>query len=407
MAERKKSKRRREQRKSRASLRSYWGRTPQDRSDPLFDFFQIPANNSFMMAKFNRAKFTFFGAEWPYYARNVSEYEGALDRCREWFVFDYQLDELGNTPARSFVDGNNSNWDAEQRKTYFGYLNNVYGVFKVIEVENKGEFTILDLEDEKSYRIENKKDVYQLEKERVLIGRIFPVDDLYSLSSTAIAITNEFSATIERDRKFIEGIDPLGVEGLLKGRGDEPQDLESLEKRLIPFLALLTDGKLTMKDLINYTDESSDPSQVLEKVKEDIDFDSDEEEVSFSKLIYSLWNYAPRTELDGASPDKAQLKRIGDMGTKEYSLIQEMGRFVDSRFNPTLYPSLQTANEAIMRLQDEWLKTPQDELEGKTPKDVILSERKLQGNDAEEINYARLNEPDQDDSDDHPLLIRP
>jgi hypothetical protein len=409
MAENKKAKRRREQRKNQLSLRSYWSRASQDRSAPLFNLLQIPTTSSFMASKFNRAKFTFFGAEWPYYARSAPEYEGALERCREWFAFDYQVDDRGNTPARSFVDGNYTSWDADERRAYFQYLNNIYSAFKVTVVEKENGFTVQDLADEKAYRIKDEKNIYHMAKGDVLIGRIFPAGDSYVLSNTGVRLTKEFSGAFERRRKEImEEIGPLYIEELFKREESEPKDIQSLEKRLSPFLKVLTDGKLTMKDLTKIVDESSHPSQVLDRLKKEIDFESEDEEKAFSKLIDSLWNYTPRTEFGGASPDEMQLKRVGQMGPQEYSLIHEMERFVASRFRLALYPNLQTVNEAMRRLQDEWLKTPQEELDGKTPREVIMSERRLLGNDSEEISYAELTRPsDSRTSDDHPLLIRP
>jgi len=408
MAENKKAKRRREQRKNRLSLRSYWSRASQDRSDPLFNLLQIPTMSSFMASKFNRAKFTFFGAEWPYYARSAPEYERALERCREWFIFDYQVDDLGNTPARSFVDGNYSGWDADERRAYFQYLNNIYSSFKVTGVEKENGFTVQDLADEKAYRIKDEKNIYHVAKDDVLIGRIFPLADSYLLSNTGVRLTKEFSTAFVRRKEIIQKIEPLYIEELFKREESEPRDLQSLEKRLSPFLNVLTDGKLTMKDLTKIVDESSHPSQILDKLKKEIDFESGDEEKAFSKLIDSLWNYTPRTEFGGVSPDEMQLKRVGQMGPQEHSLIHEMERFVASRFRSTLYPNLQTANEAMRRLQDEWLKTPQEELDGKTPREVIMSERRLLGNDSEEISYAELTRPsDTRTPDDHPLLIRP
>lgn len=53
---------------------------------------------------------------------------------------------------------------------------------------------------------------------------------------------------------------------------------------------------------------------------------------------------------------------------------------VMKNINPDTYPSFKDAEAAAKKFKKKWLKTPQKELDGNTPIDVILNEREMLGN---------------------------
>ncbi|MEW5759919.1 MAG: tetratricopeptide repeat protein, partial [Candidatus Thermoplasmatota archaeon] len=65
-----------------------------------------------------------------------------------------------------------------------------------------------------------------------------------------------------------------------------------------------------------------------------------------------------------------------------HDLIMETQKNID----PNKYPTIDDAQKAADKFKDKWLKTAQNELEHKTPMDVILEERAALGNSDKEFN---------------------
>ncbi|MEW6040627.1 MAG: hypothetical protein AB1633_03825, partial [Elusimicrobiota bacterium] len=76
-----------------------------------------------------------------------------------------------------------------------------------------------------------------------------------------------------------------------------------------------------------------------------------------------------------------------EKGPIEKALVCFFLGYSQNRVNPLDYKNRKTAEKKIAELQEKWLKTPFQELGGKTPEEVILDERRKMGNPHKEIKY--------------------
>lgn len=66
-------------------------------------------------------------------------------------------------------------------------------------------------------------------------------------------------------------------------------------------------------------------------------------------------------------------------------MLRQMTGFLQKMVEPHLYRDTDSINEAIAKAQDKWLDAKNAELDGKSPREVILEERRRLGNKEEKI----------------------
>jgi len=79
-----------------------------------------------------------------------------------------------------------------------------------------------------------------------------------------------------------------------------------------------------------------------------------------------------------------------EKGPIETALINASMSYVQLKVNPKRYKDEKKASEKAERLMEEWVKTPRQELDGKTPEEVIIEERQQLGNPEKRVKF-RIN----------------
>lgn len=90
-----------------------------------------------------------------------------------------------------------------------------------------------------------------------------------------------------------------------------------------------------------------------------------------------FWNFSPRDEFQGKSPQEIDAQ---EMGSQERELSRDLMNYVLTRIKSSKFSDQREIDKAIKIYQDKWLHQPQEELSGKTPWEAILEERKKLGN---------------------------
>jgi len=154
--------------------------------------------------------------------------------------------------------------------------------------------------------------------------------------------------------------------------------LEMVEKKLRRKLNKYLGKKaITIRQLRKKINETMDPMKILKEIARKINFPTTEEFMEFQELFNLFWNLSSRDEFGGKSP---QQKAKESIGNKERELIHDLMRYIRSEIDPERFSSQKKLERKIEECKNGWLSQPQRELNGKSPWQVILEERKKMGN---------------------------
>ncbi len=348
-----------------------------------------PSLNPNMKRTFKRAKFTFFGDELPYYVESDKfQYQQALCRCLEWFVFDTKvtIDFSELSPAEHWLKNSRDHLSSEEVENYEQLMSPVFGVFEITQIDKGSGIRIYDVQDEREYYIHEKLGTISMVRGGTLIGRIFPWKGDYIMSGAMSFfpkggfkdLINDFST----QGRSVEKFDALTWEMYFKLNKTEPiEKLKSLnanKKKIIPFLNLLTRGTLTWNSLLNQIKEAEEPFDFIDPLMAEIEFFSSTEKELLTRYLLNLWNYVPRPSFEEKT----------ETGEIEKCLTKEMVEYVTSRMKPDDYPTREAAIDAAHSIKDEWFNNPQDKLGNKTPLMSIMEERRELGNPSQKLELS-------------------
>ncbi len=216
-----------------------------------------------------RAQFTFFCGEEP---ESLAGREGQLElvgRCLEWFVFDYVIPDLCQTPAQYWFSRNSMRLSKEARHDAADCLNYQTSVFEIVEVHPISGFVAIDLlRNGKTYFVDEHVINDQIEPGQMLLGRLFPHHDNYSLSGMATIMDNSACRQVRHMIKsgrlktdtLLEDLDGLELENLY-GRSlmrIDKLSTDSLADRVCNYLDI-TGSEMDIEGLKDFVCEADDP----------------------------------------------------------------------------------------------------------------------------------------------------
>ncbi|ODS37852.1 MAG: hypothetical protein A7315_03585 [Candidatus Altiarchaeales archaeon WOR_SM1_79] len=299
------------------------------------------------------------------------------------FIFDHKLPD-GITPFEYFLE--NAKLSSRDRLIFERlFKKNVFGVFEVLAVYRNEGLKMKDLVRDKEYWIKERRGTHQLVPGYTVICRIAPFKSDFVITTPAPRFASQnASYSVKRELKrsgsdALEKITAFDLADLEKFENEFEED-EYQDKSLDEIMKLF--GKklnaLGIKINFRYLDrrinENKTPMEAFPEVFE-FNYPSNEVFEETRKLLFELWNKYPRKESGGKSPYEADL-----MGPLERRMFHDLMSESQRNINPDDYGSVEGAQNAINKFRDKWLKTPQKELDGKTPGEAILEERKALGN---------------------------
>ncbi|MCF7958516.1 MAG: hypothetical protein K9M57_08725 [Phycisphaerae bacterium] len=225
-----------------------------------------------------RALFTFFCGSEP---ESLGGYDSQLEvvgRCLEWFTFDYLIPELGCTPAEHWLNCNASKLNTRENKAVEQCLDFTLGIFEITAVTPDVGFTAIDiLRPGKSYAISEKIITGELENGQILLGRLFPSEDIMTISGMSAIVDKAAAGQMKRlfqsgklkPKSILENLDGLELENLI-GRSlmgiDTIEDLAILDKRLGRYFGDVVPGIMSFEKFQHFVEQADDPVEIAVRV---------------------------------------------------------------------------------------------------------------------------------------------
>ena len=250
-----------------------------------------------------RAQFTFFcGAE----PEQVSGYEGQLEvagRCLEWFVFDYVIGELQQTPAQHWLSVVGADLSVAERRAARACLNFTVSLFEITDLE-AGRTIILDdlLRAPLNCIVTEPVLSTQVKVGQLLSGRVFPLPGGCALSGMAALMGR--SATGEIKQLIADGrLNPQSVLAVISGLelenlcGRSVAEIETIDdpavihRRLQRYLEMRS-GSVAIEQLWAQVENADHPFKVAAELARTLQIDdSDEMDVFFAHIV-AAWSAA-------------------------------------------------------------------------------------------------------------------
>jgi len=327
--------------------------------------------------------------EFPHFPSIYEQWEAMFE---DWFIFDRKLEGLDRTPLQYFIDLHRDMPIAE-RRIYELFKQNVYGVFEVRAVKIGKELIAKNLASQKEYLVRERTGTKQLRKGQCIFGRVLSFEDHYILSGAGYAYSEEVLYGIRlfykkmRDQKRNMALNQRDMADIFSNisvrKNPDQMDMEVLEQEIREKLEEAGLSDTTFVEMIDGFKKSDEPFEVIARVMKKAVFPSEEGCQYLLELMHALWNKMPHESMGGLSPEERRKSFI--RGPQERALLSEMTGFLHDMVKPDRYRDMKKLDMAIAKAQQKWLDTKTPELDGKSPREVILEERQRLGNEDTDI----------------------
>jgi len=352
-------------------------------------------SDSYLFEELIKEREKFFTLIPEMYYRTFDEIHWAEQRFADYFIFSYISQYYETTPLEAFLSKMTSEYNKHDQEIFLGFKSNIFSAFTINKVIVGSYFMAKDLTSGKEYKVRENKATHQLKEGDYIVGRILPYETDYALSNTNMIYPKESAYLLKRLWKsappdITRTVTPLMIEKYLfqkyRGIPKEEDHLESVEKKLKHLLKKYLGKKApSIKNLRKKINRITDPFPLMRELSGKINFPSPEGLIEFQKLFMDFWNLSPRDEFQGKSPQELNEQ---DIGPQERELAQDLIFYIQSKINPDSFSSQDKLNKAIKKCQEKWLHQPQEELNYKTPWEVILEERKRLGNSRKDFSIS-------------------
>jgi tetratricopeptide (TPR) repeat protein len=303
----------------------------------------------------------------------------------DWFIFDYTSEALGKNLLKYFLA--TAVLEGEKKEIYNSFINNRYSIFEIKALRTGKEMMLWDLLDEKEYHAKDTSFTKEVQKGQCCLLRLLPFQGDYILTGMGFAFPLEIVPFIKlslRDLKRVKKkivLTPLTMYEIFF----QPEKREALPIRE-RFVLLCQEAGLEkeyIETIITRIKEEATQkgtydnilSEAFRRIRPQKHFKPEE----FISVFMDLWN-------SFISEDKGFYER----GPLEIALVSLCLSYVQARCDPKKFSDVKMAEEKAEKLQEEWFKTSREELDGKTPEEAILEERRKLGNPQKEVKF-RIN----------------
>ena len=305
----------------------------------------------------------------------------------DWSVFDYTLKARGQRLFDVFLDDQKDEISPTLFEIYRGVGEDRFSFFKVKAVKIGKQFICRDIANDREYHVFDTSFSKVIQKEDLFIGRLLPFEDAFILASQCLRFAwQEYDLMSVKLATFLSlqrRIDAYTVyQALYPPR--EPEKLSDQEK----FELLCKEGGLSDDEIedilldmrVAIRDRKGKPQDHMRGVMEQLKDPRYLEIQEFSAAFSAVWNdFANQIHQEGV-----------DKGPLETMLIQLCVEKAAQEIPIARNVSAREQKSIVLKHQqwlDEWFITPREELKGKTPKEVILQERRELGNPQEEFGF--------------------
>jgi len=300
----------------------------------------------------------------------------------DWYIFDYKNEFYSKTLFQHFFD--TAQLSEENRRIYQKFFDNVYSIFEVKTIKMRVGCILRDLATGKEYNLRDTSVASSIRKGQVIILRLLPFSDFYiasndgfafSLSSSS-ALRLSFSINKSADENF--KLTPLHIFEFFKTAEDSKHKDEKAHFINLCRMAGMTEKEIDMfvEKTKSVAENRGDYKKNLRELVTHIDPFKEVPFPDISDAFVGLYNYF----ISEKYPEYRK-------GPLEYSLLDVCVSYVANKVLPGKFKSSKAAQAEAQKLQDKWLKTPFQELDNKTPTEVILEERAALGNPDRKVKF--------------------
>lgn len=305
---------------------------------------------------------------------------------RDAFLFDYELkDKHKLSPFHYFVQ--NAQLPPRYEKVYRGFLGNKLNFFRVVDIDRHEHMAMFKDTVSKDFLPVFLKDgTIDCHQDEIILSRIAPFRRGYiSLSPLKKSFYMLWGSMLKdhfykypADRRYgkISGFDVLDF---FQKKDDYPDSADEAKRKL---KRKLEDIDISL-DFRSLSTRINSHQHVEDAFPEIINFDflTNRDHDETLKLLQDLWDLYPRKDLNGKSIDETY-----PIGPMEHAFINEFAMVVEEEVDPKSFPSVDAARTAFHTFQEQWLDTPIALYGDKTPRQIILDERKRLNNPSEDID---------------------
>lgn len=269
---------------------------------PVVEKLMSGAILDFLVASYrSRAQFTFFCGDEP---DHLGGYDGQLEvvgRCLEWFVFDCEIPEFGETPAQHWYSLHADELSNQDQTIAADCLNFILSIFEITEVVSGTGFTAGDLLRPGQCRQINEEIASEeISPGQLLLSRIFPHQGNFTLSGMAVLMnetaTHEIKQFIREGRLkpelILPELDGVELENLF-GRSLKniavTDNLTLLEDKLRRYFNEIRPGHFTFEQLQAIMHDTDDSMDLITYIDQEMEFFNRHEMDLIFTLILAAW----------------------------------------------------------------------------------------------------------------------
>lgn len=300
----------------------------------------------------------------------------------QWLIFDRPTCEHGKTPLQMYIDAKTKHHPVE-RAIFEGFKNGWVSAFEIRAIRPLEGLTLSDLVDGKEYEVDERRGTIGPRVGDVMFGRMLPIGDRFILAAGYGLMAKDDASSF---RYFTERLRQQGslprltvrdiAEMLFVTRSGQQQKWEVIS-RLDDFLKAKQYTIRTAVEIAEELGRLDEPSTFLNAVLQDVPIKKRKDAVELMSLLVDVRN----AMLPPASERKAP-------GPIENAMVRD---FLTRLQNDGVARRFSSPEEAVRdgkKSFQQYVSTPQKELDGRTPREVILEERKARGNQNRDISYT-------------------
>lgn len=293
----------------------------------------------------------------------------------EALIFEEKID--GKTTLKHFVE--KASLTKEEKLIYQSWLTkSFFSIFEVIDVDLGKSLRLRDLINNQYYFVSERMGTYQMEKGIIFASRLLPIKEFWMFAGGLGMILSgkEEAYWLKRNLKNTLLSSTLQLDFMKVFYGEEETQEKTIESLSHEQTKKLL-SNLLKKHQISYQiseietmilENNAEPNKIIQALAKKAT--KEEEFNEWTNLFYHYWQTHPKFT-DKEKP-----------GPKEKILINQMMLEFEKENLEEL--TAEEINKLSIEFSKRWLNTPQQELESKTPKEVIIEERIARGSTIKE-----------------------
>lgn len=295
------------------------------------------------------------------------------------FIFDFILPKKRMTPFHYFLQ--HASLSPRFKDIYMDFTRNTLTFFEVIDVDLARQGMIFkNIVTNDLYAMRMMNEASELFIDDLVLSRVAPFKDGFvSLTPVTKSYYTDLAFMLketlhrfpaDRRKRSLSGFDLLDIFCNKKQLPDNLTSIKKTLKKKLTSIGLDIDFRTLNKRINNH----NKPEEAFPEIYE-FDFLTNRDHMETLQLVQLLWDNYPRHDLD-----ESTIAEVYPIGPKEEVLTNEFFTLVKNHVNPKDYTSIEEAQIAADRFREEWLDTPHQMLDGKTPRQQILGEREQLNN---------------------------